>query len=82
MFVCDLLHNGTDTPDVLGPQRLSVLCMYMYTNSYCRAASVSERSEAIDRCLFEPQRYIYLFAVARWLLCLLSDYKSATCSER
>ena len=26
--------------------------------------------------------YIYSFAVARWLLCLLSDYKSATCSER
>ena len=23
-----------------------------------------------------------LFAVARWLLCLLSDYKSGTCSER
>ena len=23
-----------------------------------------------------------LFAVARWLLCLLSDYKSATCSEK
>ena len=23
-----------------------------------------------------------LFAVAKWLLCLLSDYKSATCSER
>ena len=26
--------------------------------------------------------YIHLFAVARWLLSLLSDYKSATCSER
>ena len=26
--------------------------------------------------------YIILFAVARWLLCLLSDYKSATYSER
>ena len=26
--------------------------------------------------------YYVLFAVARWLLCLLSDYKSATCSER
>ena len=25
---------------------------------------------------------MYLFAVARWLLCLLSDYKSATCIER
>ena len=24
----------------------------------------------------------YLFVVARWLLCLLSDYKNATCSER
>ena len=27
-------------------------------------------------------KYIYLFAVARWLLCLLSDYKSATGGER
>ena len=26
--------------------------------------------------------YYYLFAVARWLVCLLSDYKSVTCSER
>ena len=30
---------------------------------------------------FMLQSRVYLFAVARWLLCLLSDYKSATCSE-
>ena len=28
-------------------------------DSNCQAASVSERNEAIDHCLFELQRYIY-----------------------
>ena len=34
---------------------------------YCRSASVSERSEAINHCLFEPRRYIirYLYRTTR-----------------
>ena len=33
---------------------------HIYTYN-CRAASVSERSEANNRCLFELRRYIYIY---------------------
>ena len=36
----------------------------------------------MHECIMHSCNMHYLFAVARWLLCLLSDYKSATCSER
>ena len=33
------------------------------TKGYCRAASVSERSEANDRVLFEILLYIYIYII-------------------
>ena len=42
-----------------------ILCMYVC--SYCRAASVSERSEANNRCLFELRRYLFIYIYIRYI---------------
>ena len=40
---------------------LQDLLLAIQINNYCRAASVSERSEANNRCLFELRRYLFIY---------------------
>ena len=53
---------------------------YPYNNSSSHFTNVQAPSVIV---IMNAAKIIFhtLFAVARWLLCLSSDYKSATCSE-
>ena len=47
----------------------------------CRAASVSERSEANDRCLFEPRRYISDICIARHVTAHVTPSRDGSSSK-
>ena len=50
--------------------------------SYCRAASVRERSEANDRCLFEPRRYIFNICIARHVTAHVTPSREGSSFQR
>ena len=54
----------------------------MYNYNYCRAASVSERSEANDRCLFEPRRYISDICIARHVTAHVTPSRDGSSFQR